>query len=157
MKSEKIGELAKALAKAQGELKGAKKESTNPFFKAKYADLESVWDSCRLALSSNGLSVTQFTGINPEGGTVLTTCLMHESGEWVEGYQKVTPKDDSPQALGSAITYTRRYGLAAMIGVYQTDDDAETAMSRQTGYQTSGYSNVQKATSGVTTTIGVQK
>ncbi len=135
MKSEKIGELAKALAKAQGQLKGAKKDADNPFFKSKYADLESVWEACRLALSSNGLSVVQVMGENATGEHVLTTSLLHESGEWVEGSQKVIPKDDSPQALGSAITYARRFSLAAMVGVFQTDDDGESAMGRKPAQQ----------------------
>ena len=57
--SESINELGAALSKAQGIIEGAKKDSNNPFFKSKYADLSSVWESCRLALSSNGLSIIQ--------------------------------------------------------------------------------------------------
>jgi hypothetical protein len=126
--SEQINELATALAKAQSQMEGAKKDSANPFFKSKYADLQSVWDACRKALTDNGLSVVQYT-ISGES-IHLRTRLLHASGQWIEGTQTLNPKDDSPQAMGSAITYARRYGLAAMVGVYQTDDDAEAAQGR---------------------------
>jgi hypothetical protein len=128
--SENINELAAALAKAQGHMGGALKDSANPFFKSKYADLESVWNACRKALSENGLAVIQTTaGI--EGGVVVTTMLAHASGQWVRDTLPLYPKDTSPQGMGSAITYGRRYALAAIAGVYQTDDDAEAAQGRQ--------------------------
>ncbi len=130
--SENLNELAAALAKAQGAMKGALKDSANPFFKSKYADLESVWDACRKPLTDNGLSVVQFA-LPLEGHheiTVLITRLLHSSGQWIEGSLPIKAKDDSPQAQGSGMTYARRYGLAAMIGVYQTDDDAEAAQGR---------------------------
>jgi len=123
--SSSIDELAKALCKAQSEIRGAKKDADNPFFKSKYADLESVWDACRPALNANGLSVTQVVS-----GTQLVTMLLHTSGQWVRGAQEVCPKESSPQAIGSAITYARRYGLAAIVGVVQVDDDAEQGMGR---------------------------
>lgn len=127
--SENIAELATALAKAQGVMGGALKDSANPFFKSKYADLESVWSACRKALSDNGLAVIQSnSGI--EGGIQVTTMLVHSSGQWVRDAMPLFPKDNSPQGAGSAITYGRRYALASMVGVYQTDDDAETAHGR---------------------------
>src|SRR5450631_3040335 len=102
--SEQINELATALAKAQGEITGALKDSSNPFFKSKYADLASCWDACRNALSKNGLAVTQFpmTGAT---GVCLVTTLLHSSGQWMRAELTVHPKDDTPQAMGSAITY----------------------------------------------------
>ena len=76
--SESIAELAAALAKAQGEIEGAKKDSNNPHFNKTYADLASVWDACRIPLSKNGLSVTQ--GVSTDGNKVtVTTLLMHAS------------------------------------------------------------------------------
>lgn len=126
MQSEKIGELAKALNKAQSEIKGAIKDSKNPFFNSKYADLESVWEASREALTKNGLSVAQMFGY--EGlQAFLETRLLHISGEWLCGRQLLIPVKNDPQSFGSCSTYARRYGLAAMIGVIQTDDDAEIA------------------------------
>jgi hypothetical protein len=129
-KSESIKELATALAKAQTEIKGAVKDSENPYFKSKYADLESVWDACRDALTKNGLAVIQLPTDAGEGRIGMETILVHSSGEWVSGAFSMIPKDTSPQAVGSCITYARRYGLAAVAGVHQTDDDAEGAMNR---------------------------
>lgn len=138
-KSPTLGELAKALAKAQSEMKVAVKDSENPFFKSHYADLGSVWDACRTALNSNGLSIVQTCGIDTSGPTLITT-LLHSSGEWIEGAQPLNAKAQDPQALASAITYARRKGVAAIAGVVEADDDAEKAMGRdiQTNH-TAGY------------------
>ncbi len=128
--SEQLNELGTALAKAQGELSGAIKDAQNPFFKSHYADLESVWSAIRQPLSKHGLSVIQTTEcIN--GNAVLSTLLLHSSGQWISGLYPIQPVKTDPQGLGSAITYARRYALAAIVGVYQTDDDAEAAMNRQ--------------------------
>lgn len=127
--SAEIKDLAAALSKAQSEIEGAKKDSQNPFYKSRYADLESVWDSCRTAITKQGLSVAQQCMVVDKENLLVTT-LMHSSGQWIRGVQAISPKDNSPQAIGSAITYARRYGLAAMLGIYQTDDDAEAAMNR---------------------------
>ncbi|KKL52223.1 hypothetical protein LCGC14_2287630 [marine sediment metagenome] len=125
--SKEIGELVKALAKVQGSIKPAKRESTNPFFKAKYADLTSVWDSCRKELSQNNLVIIQTTKGNDGKVTVLTT-LAHESGQWIRGEISLRPVKTDPQGYGSALTYARRYSLAAMVGIATgEDDDAEDA------------------------------
>jgi hypothetical protein len=131
-RSEQINELAAALATAQGQMKRALKDSENPFFQSKYADLASVWAACREPLSSNALSVVQSAKTStPDGvmvdAVVVTTLLMHTSGQWIENELAMVPKDSSPQAVGSAISYARRYALAAMVGVYQDDDDAQKA------------------------------
>ena len=127
--SESIAALAAALSKAQASITGALKDSANPFFKSKYADLASCWDACRKPLTDNGLAVIQTIEAG-EGGAVLVTTLCHASGEWIKSYCPILTKDDSPQALGSAITYARRYALAAMCGLAQVDDDAEAAQGR---------------------------
>ena len=125
-----INELAKALALAQSEIGGAKKDSSNPFFKSKYADLESVWEACRSALTKNGLSVSQLVG-SDEKGLNLTTMLLHSSGQSLTTTCSVPiAKQNDPQAAGSAITYFRRYQLAAIVGVYQTDDDGNLATDK---------------------------
>lgn len=125
--SEAINELAAALAKAQGAIEGAKKDSLNPHFKNKYADLASVWDACREQLSKNGLSVIQPV-VTADGRTVTVTRLMHTSGQWIEdgGIPLILSKDDM-QGLGSALTYSRRYGLMAMVGIAPEDDDGNAA------------------------------
>lgn len=128
--SDQINELAAALSKAQAEMKGAVKESSNPFFKSKYADLESVWDACRKPLTSNGLSVIQTTGL-VDGQLCVVTTLAHNSGQWIRGVLPINVERPDPQKVGSAISYARRYALAALVGIYQTDDDAESAMERQ--------------------------
>jgi hypothetical protein len=132
-RSEAIDMLAASLALAQGQMEGALKASANPFYKSKYADLASVWTACRAALSANGLSVVQSPRCQsvadvPE--VVVTTLLMHISGQWIEDDLSMWPKDNTPQSIGSCISYARRYALAAMVGVYQADDDAETAQGR---------------------------
>lgn len=127
--SETINELAAALAKAQGQITGALKDSANPFFKSRYADLASCWDACRKQLSDNGLSVIQTTDVN-DGMVLVRTILAHSSGQWISGVLPVKAKDDGPQAQGSGITYARRYALAAIVGLAQIDDDAEAAQAR---------------------------
>jgi hypothetical protein len=125
--SQTLGELAKALAKAQSELAGAKKDATNPHFRSKYADLASVWDACRKPLADNGLTVMQYTAVR-EQQPFLVTLLVHASGESVEGETPLLYGKADMQALGSAITYARRYGLAAMVGVAPEDDDGNAAV-----------------------------
>lgn len=128
-RSESIAKLSEALAKAQGEITGALKDSANPFFKSKYADLASCWDACRAPLAKNGLAVIQLAESDSEA-VILTTVLSHLSGEWIEGRLRVTPKDATPQAFGSALTYARRYALTAMVGVAQVDDDGNSASGK---------------------------
>lgn len=124
--SDNIAEIATALAKAQGVVKGALKDNENPHFRSKYADLASVWDACREALSSNGLAVVQLPG-RENGDLVMTTVLTHSSGQWIAGKLSAKPVKDDPQAIGSATTYLRRYALAAMVGVAPEDDDGNAA------------------------------
>lgn len=131
LKSEQINELAAALAKAQGQIEGAKKSSSNPFFKSKYADLAECWNTCREALTANGISVIQMPEeINENGRLNITTMLAHSSGQYISSTLTMTVTKLDPQAIGSAITYGRRYALAAMVGLAQEDDDGEKAMER---------------------------
>ena len=123
-KSDKIDKLATALAKVQGELDGAKSESTNPFFKSSYADLHTVIKSSFPFLSKHGLCVSQGNEVIP-GAICVTTTLIHESGQWLRSKIKLPlgGKKDA-QAVGACCTYGRRYGLSAIVGVAQYDDDA---------------------------------
>jgi len=127
--SETIEKLAEALAKAQGQMEGAKKTSENTVaanVKRKYADLSSVWDACRAPLSENGLSIVQFTDGGPSDVTVITR-LIHASGQWLESSLTVRATKPDAQGLGSAITYGRRYSLMAMVGIAPEDDDGQAA------------------------------
>lgn len=129
--SSEIKDLAAALAIAQGQIETAKKDSTNPHFKSKYADLTSVWEACRVALCTNGIAVVQ----SPESregiqGVVLVTRLIHSSGQWLEGELHIPVNKQDAQAVGTAISYGRRYSLAAMVGVVADDDDDGTAASK---------------------------
>lgn len=129
-KSESIAQLADALSKAQGAIKNAAKDSANPFFKSKYADLASVWDACREPLSANGLSVVQVPEVGERGATVHTL-MMHSSGEWICGELTMQPVKDDPQGVGSVITYARRYALSGFAGVAPDDDDGNAASGKQ--------------------------
>jgi hypothetical protein len=127
--SELINELAKALCNAQGQMGGVVKDSSNPFFKSKYADITSVIKAIKQPFSDNGLSYTQFP-ISNEHGVGVSTRLMHVSGQYLEmEYTLPTVKKD-PQSFGSAITYARRYALQSIAGIPVADDDAEAAMLR---------------------------
>lgn len=125
--SPEIGKLAEALSKAQGQIEGAKEDSSNPFFKSKYADLRSVWNACKKPLTDNGLAVIQ-TVDSKEDKMLLVTTLAHSSGQWMKSFLPIPITKNDPQTLGSAITYARRYALAAIAGVCPIDDDAEEAM-----------------------------
>jgi len=126
--SENLNELFFALAKAQGQIQPACKDKSNPFFKSKYADLSSVWDACRDALSENGLSVVQFPQNKPEG-LYLISILGHSSGQWMKSEVHIPLAKNDPQSIGSAITYFRRYSLSALVGVAPEDDDGEKAQA----------------------------
>lgn len=127
--SEQINEIAAALSKAQAAMSGAVKGSANPFFKSSYADLGAVCGAIKEAFADNNLSYTQLPS-SVNGRVSVTTMLMHSSGQWIKSRLEMRPAKDDPQAFGSVITYARRYALAAIAGVPQVDDDAESAMNR---------------------------
>lgn len=129
LQSESIANLTLALSIVQGKLTYAKKDSKNPFFKSNYADLESVWDSCRSLLADNGLAILQFPGLYSEldKSMSLTTVISHKSGEWISQEMSVPVSKVDAQGAGSALTYMRRYALAAVVGVVQADDDGNAA------------------------------
>ena len=129
-KSETIIELSKAFAKMQKELEQPFKNANNPFFKSKYVPLENVVDSITRASSKHGLSFTQFPSSDENGNVTVGTMVMHESGEWIE-YDPIClkPVKNDPQAVGSAITYAKRYALSAIFGITSdNDDDGNEAM-----------------------------
>jgi hypothetical protein len=131
MQSDSIAKLVTALVKVQKELRGYKEDSKNPFFNSSYGDLSSVWAAVRDPLTKNGLAIIQTNeGCDDRGRQKLRTILAHESGEWIDSMIAIRPTKEDPQQSGSAITYARRYSLAAIVGVAPEDDDAEGAMDR---------------------------
>ncbi len=121
--SAEINEIAKAMAKAQTRISGADKDGNNPHFGRAYATLASVWESCHMALNENEIAIIQAPSISADGQQVLVTILAHGSGQWFRGEYKMNPVKNDPQGMGSAVTYARRYSLAAMTGVAPKDDD----------------------------------
>ena len=128
-KSEKIDKLAAALSKAQSEMKGAEKKSVNPFFNSGYADLHTVIESSFPSLTKYGLSVIQGNDSKP-GEFFVTTMLLHESGQWIKSRLKMPVEKVTAQSIGSTITYGRRYGLSAITGIGQYDDDGNAASTK---------------------------
>lgn len=130
-KSESISKLAAALVKAQRQMGNATKDAANPFFRSKYADLNSVREAVTPALHEQGISLLQPT-VHIDGKNFVRTTLLHESGEFVCSDTEVVVKEaGNPQALGSAISYARRYGLSSLLSVGAEDDDGEGAMGRK--------------------------
>lgn len=127
-KSENINELAAALAKAQGAMRFAAKDSNNPFFKSKYADLSSVVEAIRDALASNGLSYMQHIHQSDKHEVCVETIILHSSGQWIGcGTVSIPVNKADAQGYGSALTYARRYSLSAAVGVVADDDDGNAA------------------------------
>ena len=130
--SQDITELAKALLAVQSQLQPALKDAENPFTKSSYATLNSVMDTCRAALLTNGILVTQFPVPAETGHLGLATKLIHaESGQWHSSLAVVPLPRADPQGYGSAQTYARRYALCAMLGIVTEDDDGEGAKMPQ--------------------------
>lgn len=121
-----LNELFTALAICQGELENATKDSNNPFFKSKYADLAEVINAAKLPMSKNGLSIIQLPTFQP-GIVSVKTILGHKSGQFIESTISTPIVKQDPQSIGSAITYMRRYSYSAIIGIAQEDDDGNKA------------------------------
>lgn len=120
--SEQIAELAKALAAAQAEMSNATLNKVNPHFKSKYADLAEIRNTVTPVLAKHGLSVSQTT--MPDNGVlIVTTRLMHLSGQWIESHYPIIADTNKPQVMGSAMTYARRYSLAAICNISADEDD----------------------------------
>ena len=124
-KSTTISSLAKALITFHVKVDKIGKDSTNPFFKSKYASLSNILDAITIPLNESGLSFSQL----PSGDNGLVTILIHaDSGEFIQAEYSMKPVKDDPQGRGSVITYQRRYALAAILGLnIDEDDDGNTA------------------------------
>lgn len=140
--SEARSKFYDALAKAQGEIDAAKRDSKNPFFKSKYADLASVREACRDQLSKHGIGILQFPDFDPEKKLVVVETILTHSAGFEKSFRTRLPigKHDA-QGVGSAITYARRYAMMAAIGIAPDDDDGNAAVgsgyNQKTGQRTS--------------------
>lgn len=119
-------ELFTALAKAQGEIENASKNANNPHFKSKYADLAEVLNTIRPVFAAHGLSLSQVPAYDGSLASV-TTILAHSGGGYITGTASCVPAKSDAQGIGSATTYLRRYGAAAVAGIAQEDDDGQAA------------------------------
>lgn len=134
--SPEITELAGAMLKVQQALKPATKDGQNNFTNSRYASLQSVMSTCREALLANGIWLTQLPVQVESGNLGLISKIVHaESGQWQSSLLVMPLPKSDPQGYGSAITYARRYGLAALVGIVtEQDDDGEGSMpARKTG------------------------
>lgn len=125
-KSESIVEIAKALASFTAEAENASKNSQNPHFRSSYADLAEVINTVRPVLAKHGLSFLQAPRYE-NGIVTVETMILHSSGEFISSEVSAPVSKNDAQGVGSAITYCRRYGLSAMCGIAQEDDDGNAA------------------------------
>lgn len=139
--SEQINELVAAIVKAQLKMVPASKDHVNPYFKSKYADLPSCWESVA-CFREEGIAITQSPMEGPDGFIVLDTQLSHTSGQWMRSRLKIRVAKDDPQGYGSAITYARRYALGCMTGLVTEEDDDGNAASTTPAGRTTGKATV---------------
>jgi hypothetical protein len=128
-KSESIAALSAALAKAQAEMSNASKTSENPHFKSKYADLAEVLNTVRPVMAKHGIAIIQMPSF-ASGVASVETLMTHASGEWISNICSAPVSKQDAQGVGSAITYLRRYSLAAFAGIAQEDDDGNLAVAK---------------------------
>lgn len=128
-----IGDLSAALAIAQETIAGAAKDRSNPAFKSKYATLASVWEAWQGAGPKQGLAMIQLPGAVEDGKVSVTTMISHKSGQWIRETLTIPVTKQDAQGYGSALTYARRYALAAFVGVAPEDDDGNAAVGQRSG------------------------
>lgn len=152
--SEQLNELAKALAKCQGEILPAIKNKENPAFRSPYVDFFGVWEVAQKPLADNSLCLIHTTIIE-EGRYYLKSILMHSSGQYISGLVPILLSKNDMQAIGSATTYAKRYATCSMLGIvaevedkvkdYYKDDDGEAAVGRGVVPENSSFTvNVPK-------------
>ena len=132
--SEKIGSIAAAMVKAQAEMPKLLADSDNPYYKSKYIALADLIKEVRPVLAKYGLAVIQGVSGDGEKAVIITTRIIHESGEWIEEAFTMPvvakgSKEATPQDYGAAVTYARRYSLAGILGVASEEDDDANSIS----------------------------
>ena len=125
--SESIDKLSAAFVAAQAEMDHAARDSKNPHFRSNYASLAACLDACRPALNKHGIGIMQGTARGEGRQIVVTTRLVHQSGEWMESDLSLSADKDNAQGAGSAISYARRYALCGLVGISDVDDDGNEA------------------------------
>ena len=125
--------IAAALVAAIGEIETASKDAKNPHFNSKYADLTSIVEVSKSPLAKNGIGVMQPPTVTDGDFVTVTTILLHKSGQWMACELTMRAATESPQAIGSTITYARRYGLSGILGITAEDDDGNAASDRSQG------------------------
>lgn len=128
--SASLGSYAKSLAKAQGQMGGAKKSAQNPHLKNRYAQLEDVIDAVGPHLSANGIAYSQLPFTAGKDFVGVVTIFVHESGEFMASKVTMPVTKGDAQGHGSGYTYLRRYSLMAMAGIAPTDDDGNAATGK---------------------------
>jgi len=137
--------LATALSAAQGEFPKIEKNRTNSFFKSSYADLEIIIATCKPVLGKYGLAVIQPISFHSDGFLVITTVILHKSGQWLSEELWLRPKSQDVQEIGKVITYGRRYAYQSMVGVVaEDDDDGNSASVANAPVRTANPAPVQK-------------
>ena len=134
--SEKIGAIAQAIVKAQAEMPKLLADSDNPYYKSKYIALADLIKEVRPVLAKYGLAIIQGVSGDGEKAVIITTRIIHESGEWIEEAFTMPvvakgAKEATPQDYGAAVTYARRYSLAGILGVASEEDDDANSISVQ--------------------------
>jgi len=134
--SEKIGAIAQAIVKAQAEMPKLLADSDNPYYKSKYIALADLIKEVRPILAKHGLAVIQGVSGDGEKAVIITTRIIHESGEWIEEAFTMPvvakgAKEATPQDYGAAVTYARRYSLAGILGVASEEDDDANSISQK--------------------------
>lgn len=128
--SESIINISAALVAAQSDAVSAKFDSINPHFRNKYASLAEVIDTMKPVLAKHGLSIIQLPEVSDTGSVVLTTRIIHTSGEWMESCYPINPTKNDPQGWGSGITYARRYTAPGILFIASEEDDDGNAASQ---------------------------
>lgn len=124
-------QITKAIIKAQMKIKHAEKDASNPHFRSEYATLESVIDAVKEHLLENEVTIIQSQTPN----NTLITRLQHSSGEFFQSEAVLLNNKNDMQGLGSAITYQRRYSIASMLCIAQSDDDGNASLQTKQGPQ----------------------
>lgn len=131
--------IYEVLGRLQKDIGALKKTETNPFFKSKYLDINSLLETLRPHLEKHGLVIAQPIVMGSSGQPVLRTILVLTSkGETIDSLVPL-PVNEDPQKMGSTITYYRRYALQSMLGLYAEDDDGNHAAGKQTNQEVQGY------------------
>jgi hypothetical protein len=131
MHSETIGNISAALAAAQAFMPAVPKDSTNPHFKSKFASLDGIVERTKPVLAKHDLAIVQGTSESAPGTVCVTTMLVHKSGEYLLTSVTVPLVKNDPQGVGSAITYGRRYGFAAILSLAADEDDDGNSSSHK--------------------------